>query len=282
MEKLTDWIGRTEVHSCTMDPWRAQALHATLDSKDAPPLGGDPLPPCWHWSYFLDSAPSRELGPDGHPARGGFLPPVPLPRRMWAGSRLEFFAALRIGAPARRVSSVVDVREKSGRSGRLCFVTVRHETFAGETADAALAIREEQDIVYREPARTASAAAIQTAPARAQWMRAWVLDAPRLFRYSALTFNSHRIHYDRDYATQVEGYPGLVVHGPLLATLMLEVVREQRAARQLRTFEFRALAPLFDDGGSVRACAIENDETVSVWVADDANALHMQGSATFY
>jgi len=275
--QLTDWIGRTETRSDVMDPWRAQALHATLDASDLAPAAGDALPPCWHWSYFLETAASRELGEDGHPARGGFLPPVPLPRRMWAGSRIEFLAPLPIGAAARKVSRVLDVTEKSGRSGRLCFVTVQHETFAG----AALAIREQQDIVYREPARGAPAVELRQAPAGARWSRSWSFDTPRLFRYSALTFNSHRIHYDRDYATQTEGYPGLVVHGPLLATLMLEVIREQLPMRRVAEFEFRALAPLFDDGKPMRACAMDDGEATTVWIADHGNVLHMQGKVSY-
>jgi 3-methylfumaryl-CoA hydratase len=271
MSSLTDWIGRATEQQCWLDPWRAQALHATLDAFDAPPDAGDELPPCWHWVYFLDAVPSRLLGSDGHPQRGDFLPPVPLPRRMWAGSRIEFLAPLRLGEVARRESRVAAVQEKSGRSGRLCFVTVAHHTYCG----GKLSIREEQDIVYRDAAGASSTVMPEPAPRDAQWRRDCALDPPRLFRYSALTFNSHRIHYDRDYATQQEGYPGLVVHGPLLATLMLEVVREQR--QRVRRFEYRALAPTFVDEGSVSAAAKAADRRVAVWIADRHNGVRMSG-----
>jgi 3-methylfumaryl-CoA hydratase len=276
VNKLTDWIGRTTESTCWLDPWRAQAMHATLDARDAPPRAGDALPACWHWLYFLDAAPSRELGTDGHPARGGFLPPVPLPRRMWAGSRLEFLAPVALGSTVRKVSRVVAVEEKAGRSGRLCFVTVEHETFAAVD----LAIRERQDIVYREASRESQQVRAEAAPSGANWERTWTLDAPRLFRYSALTFNSHRIHYDRNYAMNEEGYPGLVVQGPLLAMLMLELVRERWPARRIATFEFRALAPLFDDGKPVRVCAAAEAERVALWVADADGGLHTRGTVT--
>ncbi len=272
MVQLTDWIGRTEQTECWLDPWRAQALHASIDATDAPPATGDALPPCWHWCYFLESRASNELGADGHPSRGAFLPPVPLPRRMWAGSRLQFFVPLRLGASARKVSTVTAVSEKTGRAGALCFVTVRHEIFAGTT----LAIAEEQDIVYREPPQGGALRASDAPPA-AQWVRAWTMDPPRLFRYSAVTFNSHRIHYDRNYATQTEGYPGLVVHGPLLATLMLELVRQQWPDRPVHRFEFRALAPLFDDGEPISVRGSPDGDGASLWVSDAAGGLHMSG-----
>lgn len=276
MDRLTDWIGRTTESTCWLDPWRAQAMHATLDARDASPNAGDDLPACWQWLYFLEAAPSRELGSDGHPARGGFLPPVPLPRRMWAGSRLEIVAPLALGSTVRKVSRVVAVEEKAGRSGRLCFVTVEHETFSATD----LAIREQQDIVYREPSRESQVTRAEPAPLRAEWERAWILDTPRLFRYSALTFNSHRIHYDRNYAMNEEGYPGLVVQGPLLAMLMLEVVREHRPAHRIATFEFRALAPVFDDGKPVRVCGATSGGQVSLWVADENGGVHMRGTVT--
>ena len=276
MEKLTDWIGRATESACWLDPWRAQAMHATLDAGDASPREGDALPACWHWLYFLEDVPSHELGTDGHPARGGFLPPVPLPRRMWAGSRLEFLAPLVLGARARKVSRVVAVEEKTGRSGQLCFVTVEHDTFSGTN----LAVRERQDIVYREASRGGQPVRADAAPSGAQYERTWTLDTPRLFRYSALTFNSHRIHYDRNYAMVEEGYPGLVVQGPMLALMMLELLRERLPLRRLSSFEFRALAPLFDDGKPVQVCAATDADSATLWVADIDGGLHMRGAAT--
>lgn len=273
MTDLTDWVGRTIETSCWLDPWRAYAMHATLDATDAPPLEGAALPPCWHWAYFLDAAPSHELGPDGHPQRGGFLPPVPLPRRMWAGSRIEFFAPLVLGAAARKVSRVAAVEEKSGRSGRLCFVKVQHEIHV----PSGLAIREEQDIVYRDVQRSDAATVAQDATIDARWQQPWAFDAPRLFRYSALTFNSHRIHYDRDYVTREEGYPGLVVHGPLMATVMLELVRMRCPDRSIRQFDFRAIAPVFD-GQAIHAYGQPDGDRVELWIRGGSGIVHMRGS----
>jgi 3-methylfumaryl-CoA hydratase len=269
---LKEWIGRATELDCWIDPWRAQALHATLDAADAVPAGGAVLAPGWHWAYFLDTAPSKELGPDGHPRRGGFMPPVPLPRRMWAGSRLEFLAPLSLGESAKRVSRILSVEEKSGRSGRLCFVAVEHEIHGA----SGVAIREQQDIVYRDVA-TGGAPPVQPAPNDAQWTREWVFDAPRLFRYSAITFNSHRIHYDREYVTTEEGYPGLVVHGPLLATLMLELVRERQPGHAVRRFEFRAIAPVFD-AQRIEACGKPDGDRIDVWIRGASGSLHMRGN----
>jgi 3-methylfumaryl-CoA hydratase len=272
MTNLTDWIGRATELSCWIDPWRAQALHATLDSSEPVPTEGSGLPPGWHWTYFLDTTRSSQLGPDGHPRRGDFMPPVQLPRRMWAGSRLEFLAPLEVGESAKRLSRILAVEEKSGRSGRLCFVTVEHEI----RGRSGVAIREQQDIVYRDAA-IGGAPAPQPAPNEATWRREWSFDAPRLFRYSALTFNSHRIHYDREYATKEEGYPGLVVHGPLLATLMLELVREHHPNRPLRRFEFRAAAPVFEEQ-RVEACGKPDGDRIDVWIRGASGSLHQRGS----
>ena len=276
MTRLTDWIGRTAELACWLDPWRAQALHATLDAMDAVPEQGTAVWPGWHWAYFLDTAPSRELGTDGHPQRGGFMPPVPLPRRMWAGSRLEFLAPIALGEPVRRVSRVLGVEEKNGRSGALCFVTVEHEIHGGGDGKERVAIRELQDIVYRDFAPYGAAPPVQSAPLSAPWQREWCFDSARLFRYSALTFNSHKIHYDREYVTQQEGYPGLVVHGPLLATLMLELVRAQSPHRAVAKFEFRALAPVFD-GQTIQACGRPDGERIDLWIRSTSGAMHMRG-----
>jgi 3-methylfumaryl-CoA hydratase len=239
-EELKAWIGRTETLRDVVTPAPIRMLRATLDlpAEDAPAV----LPPLWHWLYFLPSARQSELGADGHPRRGGFLPPVPLPRRMWAGGQLEFFEPLRVGDAIVRTSTIDDVTVKSGRSGELCFVRVRHEV----ASPRALALREFHDIVYRpESVAGASAAVAQAAPASA-WSERVVPDDVLLFRYSALTFNGHRIHYDRRYVTDVEGYPGLIVHGPLLATLLAGLGARQFAGRTVRSFAFRAHKPVFD------------------------------------
>ena len=239
----TDWIGNTRTIEDYISPTPARLLQMTLDDTAAPLGNGDPLPPIWHWCYFSEAAPQSTLGPDGHAPRGGFLPPVSLPRRMFAGGRLTFPAPLRIGAPARQTAEIASVVEKEGRSGRLCFVTVRYAT----EQDGAVRIEEERDFVYREESSAPSApepVAPPDAPEGA-WSRTVTPDPVMLFRYSALTFNGHRIHYDRPYVTEVERYPGLIVHGPLIATLLLEVVRFNQE-RPVVAFSFRARAPLFD------------------------------------
>ena len=275
---LREWVGRTESGTDTVTTFPVAALSATLDRDDPPPRPGDALPPLWHWLYFLPLYRQSEAGPDGHMRRGGFLPPVPLPRRMWAGSRVQFRAALRVGEPIRRLSTVADVTHKSGRSGDLVFVVVRHEVSGPKD----LAIVEEHDIVYREPPREAESAA---APApreerAAPWERTVQPDPLLLFRYSALTFNGHRIHYDRSYVTEVEGYPGLVVHGPLLATLMLDLVRRQRPDAAVATFRFRALRPVFDTA-PFTVCGAPQGNEVALWVRGADGARAMDGHVTF-
>ena len=247
--RLQDWVGRQEAREDLLYPTPVQALAATLDQEPSPAPDGTPLPPLWHWLYFLPLHQARDIGPDGHARRGGFLPPVPLPRRMWAGSRFEFLSPLRVGDRVQRVSTIEAVQERQGRSGALVFVTVRHELTAAGEAEPAL--REWHDIVYREePAPGTPAPAAEPAPApdptRPHWQRRLVPDEVLLFRYSALTFNGHRIHYDRRHVTQTEGYPGLVVHGPLIATLLLDLLRRQQPEANLQSFSFKARHPCFD------------------------------------
>lgn len=237
------WIGRTEWVDDDMCPGQAQAAAATLDDTASALGSGAALPLLWHWFYFLPRAPQSRLGPDGHPERGGFLPPIPYPRRMFAGARLRLHRPLALGAPARREGVIRTVTTKSGRSGSLAFVTVGYSFFQGDV----LCLEEEQDIVYREPGPPvpAPAPAELPPPPAGAWSRVVAPDSRLLFRFSALTFNAHRIHYDRDYATREEGYPGLVVHGPLTAILLLELVR-RNASRPVAGFSFRGQAPLFD------------------------------------
>ncbi len=306
-ERLRDWIGRSEQREDLVTAQPVAALAATFDRADPPPRDGDELPPLWHWLYFLPQHRRSELGADGHAKLGGFLPPVPLPRRMWAGSRLEFHRPLHVGEPISRVSRIVDVTPKNGRSGQLVFVQVHHEI----SGPAGLAISEEQDIVYREAlvaaaasgagasaaavpaAAIAEAAATQSAaerkgdaPADPGWTREIDPDPVLLFRYSALTFNAHRIHYDRSWATDVEGYPGLVVHGPMIATLLLEHLRDRLAeqggaARRIRQFRFLARNPIFDSE-RFAVCAEVQDEpdTFRLWARKAGQVLCMDASAT--
>jgi 3-methylfumaryl-CoA hydratase len=243
------WIGRRESRSDTVTAAPLAGLAATLDRDDPAPQPGSEAPPLSHWLYGLPQAPQRELGDDGHPRRGGFLPPVPLPRRLWAGGRLVFHHALCVGDAIRRDSQVLSVNAKTGRSGPLVFVTVRHEIHNAR----GLALSEEHDIVYRglpspgrEPVDPAAAPPGPADAGEPPYSRRISPDPVLLFRYSALTFNGHRIHYDRRHCEQVEGYPGLVVHGPLQATLLADLLRRQHPQARLRRFDFTALRPLFD------------------------------------
>jgi len=274
---LRQWVNRTESKRDVIDARTAHALAATLD-YDMPLGDGSALPMLWHWAYFWHASPGAALGEDGHPKRGGFLPPVPLPRRMWAGGRLRFSAPLVVGAEATRTSRILDVNVKEGASGPLAFVTVAHEmAVAGQTV-----IWEEHDIVYRDnPQAGAAPVKAKQAPASAAWSRQIVPDPVLLFRYSALTFNGHRIHYDRSYATEVEHYPGLIVHGPLIATLLAELLRAHLPERRLAAFSFRAVGPLFDIAPfSVHGEPDANGCTVRLWAANAQGELVMQAEAT--
>ena len=275
LDGLKAWVGRrmSVDDSASLPP--VSSLSATLDRPDPEPKPGDALPPLWHWLYFLEAKPASELGPDGHPKRGGFLPPVPLPRRMWAGSRLSFLKPIPLSAAIRRDSEILKVEVKEGRTGTLVFVTVKHLIRANDT----VAVDEEHDIVYRNaPNPGDPAPQPKPAPADGSWSRGLVPDPVLLFRYSALTFNGHRIHYDHPYVTRVEGYPGLVVHGPLQATLMLDLVRRQRPDARVARFSFRALSPVFADR-KITVGGKPDGAKVALWVADDAGNLAMDGEA---
>lgn len=275
---LQNWIGRSETRHDRIGAERCVALQAALDSGDQPLCDGDALPPLWHWLYFWDIAPRSELGRDGHPALGGFLPPVGPARRMWAGSRVAFPGRLALGEPAQRVSTIASVAEKTGRSGRLVFVTVRHEISGAD----GLAVVDEHDIVYREDSgKGAAGRPGEAAPDTAVWRQAVEPDPTLLFRYSALTFNGHRIHYDRNYARDVEGYAGLVVHGPLLATLMVGLAGGAMPHRRVSRFEFRGHRPVVDTESFSVCGRPDGDDAVSVWVANGDGMLAMQGRTEF-
>jgi 3-methylfumaryl-CoA hydratase len=276
---LSDWIGRSEHRHDVIGVVPVQALHVTLDHPAASAAGpGAPLPPLWHWLSFLPMPRQSELGPDGHALRGGFLPPVPLPRRMWAGGRFEFRTPLRVGDAVARRSTIEQVAPKSGRSGPLVFVTVRHELHANGAEEPALV--EWHDIVYRAAKRPGDADPPPiAADTGAPWQRRLVPDDVLLFRYSALTFNGHRIHYDRRYVTEVEGYPGLVVHGPLIATLLLDLLRREAPAAELASFRFTALRPSFD-GRPLQLNGRRDGATVTLWAQDHDGWLTMRASAT--
>ena len=273
-EALAQWIGRTDTRRDTVTAAPLVALSALLDRDDSVPRNGDPAPPLAHWLYFLPAHKQSETGPDGHAIRGSFLPPVPLPRRMWAGSRLEFHRPLEVGRAIERLSTIRDIQLKEGRSGTLAFVTVRHEV-----SDAAgLLLTDEHDIVYRGEAPLA--AKPTPAPGGEQWRREIRPDPVLLFRYSAVTFNSHRIHYDHPYTTRVEGYPGLVVHGPLIATLLVDLLRRERPGMQLRSYRFRAHRPLFDTA-PFETCGLPDasNRSARLWTRDAEGALTMDAEA---
>ncbi len=280
---LQSWQGRTEILHDLITPAPLRALSATLDRDDASPMTGTELPPLWHWLFFLPHHRQSEIGPDGHAKRGGFLPPVPLPRRMWAGGRLHWHAPLRVGDEVRRVSTIASVTHKAGRTGDLLFVLVKHEVHNAH----GLCLTEEHDIVYRPAAQPGDAApaplpAAQQVQPGTVWLREVVPDDVLLFRYSALTFNGHRIHYDRQYVTQVEGYPGLVVHGPLIATLLVDLVR-RHSDRPMRRFEFKALRPTFEcaDQRHLRVSGQPDasGQHIRLWAQDHEGWLTMQANA---
>ena len=276
---LKEWVGRSESVSDIATATPYAALAAILDRPAERPPDGTPLPALWHWLYFLPLCRQSGIGPDGHAHRGGFLPPVPLPRRMWAGNQFEFQKPLRVGDAITRVSTIHDVTEKSGRTGRLIFVKVRHEI--RRRNDAEVALTEVHDIVYREAANKDDVAPPpRPAPARAAWERKWIADDVLLFRYSALTFNGHRIHYDRRYATEVEGYPGLVVHGPFIATLLLDLLRHQLPRAEVARYEFRAVRPTFDTHHFFVCGEPQRDgKTFHLWARDHEGWLTMDATA---
>jgi 3-methylfumaryl-CoA hydratase len=270
------WLGRTEQRGDAVTAAPLNAWAATLDRDDPEAQIGFDVPPLAHWLYFLPAARQSQIGPDGHPERGSFLPPIPLPRRMWAGGRLTFHHALQVGDDIVRTSRIASVDAKSGRSGALAFVTVRHEI----TNERGLAITEEHDIVYRDaPRADAPAAAPQLAPADETFARRIVPDPVLLFRFSALTFNGHRIHYDRRYVTEVEGYPGLIVHGPLIATLLVDLLRRERPDARVQRFGFTAKSPLFDLHAFDVCGRFDSDRHVALWARNHEGALAMQASA---
>ena len=264
MDDLQEWVGRTAESEDDLSLAHARGLVALLDRDPDALVAGYPLPEAWHWIYFRPVTPQSEVGEDGHAKRGGFLPPIALPRRMWVGGRIRFLGPLILGRPARRRSTILAIKTKSGRSGELVFLTVRHEI---ETA-AGPVIDEEQDLVYKSAPAPGDAPRAEPAPGDGAWSERVTTDPVTLFRFSALTFNGHRIHYDQPFATAVEGYPGLVVHGPLTALLLMDAAkrhREGRSGRPLR-FEYRAVSPLFS-GEEIEIAGSAPTGPTRVWAA---------------
>lgn len=273
LEILATWKGRTQTSSEVISAAYCQRLHETLDLPGNLE-DGDPLPPLWHFITHLSSVPLGQVGRDGHPQRGGFFPPVALPRRMWAGGRFTFVDDIHLGDEVTKTSTIDDVVMKSGRTGELCFVTVRHVLAVGGDER----IVEEQDLVYREdPDPAAPKPEPKPAPDDATWSHTIEPSEVMLFRYSALTFNGHRIHYDREYARNVEGYEGLVFHGPFTATLLAGLAAAELGP--LATFSFRAMSPLFDTAPFTIAGA-RNGDTAKLWAATPSGGLAMHAEAT--
>lgn len=279
LNHLQSWIGKTETLSDDITSAPVRGLSATLDRDDPAPLPGTVLPPLWHWLYFLPQHRQSDIGPDGHAKLGGFLPPVPLPRRMWAGGRLQWATQnpLRLGDAVRRISSIESVTHKAGRSGDLLFVLVKHDVHNTQ----GVALTEEHDIVYRAAAQTGDPAPPPVAAEKgAAWQREITPSDVLLFRYSALTFNGHRIHYDRQYVTEVEGYPGLIVHGPLIATLLVDLVRRQVPGAMIKSFSFKAVRPTFDlHSFKLNGQPSADGKTVRLWAEDHEGWLTMQATA---
>ena len=279
LDDIRSWIGRTQTVEDFVAPWPMRALSATLDEGDPDPELNTQVPPLWHWLYFLEAVRASKIGPDGHPERGDFLPPVPLPRRMWAGSRFSFDGEpLRVGDTVSRRSTIKSVEAKSGSTGEMVFVTVQHLI----SGPRGVAVIEDHDIVYREAAKPGEQARpAKPAPTNATWSKRVLPDEVLLFRFSALTFNGHRIHYDQPYVTGTEGYPGLIVHGPLLGMLQIELARRANPGRIASSFEFRALSPAFAGNPLTVGARTEADGAVTTWIANAQGGLAQQGKATF-
>ncbi len=277
IDHLKQWIGNTETVEETIAAAPLLQMRAMLDHKPEGISAGESVPPLWHWAYFLQPIRASELGRDGHAVLGEFMPPVPLPRRMWAGGQFTFNSALKVGEHARRQSTVRDVNVKQGRSGRLCFVEVEHCYFVEDD----LRFGEIHNIVYRD-AKTLVEEDIRppAAPQDAQWSREVIPNSTLLFRYSALTFNGHRIHYDLDFCRNQEGYPGLVFHGPLTATLLLELAMEENPGRQVSSYKFRAISPLYDNAEFTLNGRMQ-DGSASMWATNTNGQLAMQSLVSF-
>jgi 3-methylfumaryl-CoA hydratase len=279
-EHLEQWIDHTQTESERLDRWPVSGLMAALDMPPEQwPDEGDPLPATAHWNYFVPRARQSKIASDGHPEKGDFLPPVPLPRRMWAGSRIRYEAPMPIGAQVTRTARIKTVTTKEGRSGLLAFVTVEN-TYV---CDGQTALIEEQDLVYRDnPPADAPAPTPRPAPDNPQWSQPIHTDEALLFRFSAVTFNAHRIHYDQPYVTHEEGYPGLIVHGQLVATFLLQAWQAANPGRTIKRFDFKAMSPVFC-GTSLLAEGRHDEEPgrSHLWARATDGGLHLQADVTW-
>ena len=278
LDHLRQWIGRTSEASDIVTAQLVKGLRATLFQEIGEPKPGEAAPFTVHWCLAQPVFAMSMLSADGHPTRGGFVPPVPLPRRMWAGGELQFFDPLRVGDDTTRKSRISDVAVKTGSTGQLCFVSVEHEV----TTPRGTAIRERQDIVYRgmESTQSATPAKATSPPPAAKHRETHMADPVLLFRYSALTFNGHRIHYDRDYVTKVEGYPRLIFHGPLQAAFIVELAAKLHGGTPPKKFSYRGVQPLFE-GAEFSVNASDNGAGLELWTANSTGQPTMKGTATW-
>ena len=286
-EQVQQWIGKTRKSEATISLGIAERMQASLNRKSTFSLG-DSLPPAWHWLYFHEAVAADDLGIEGHEALGHFMPPVDFgvgfgapaaPRRMWAGGRLQFLAPLSLGDSVQRVSRIHSIAHKEGRSGNLVFVTVEHRLYRKQhgSFSNSPAIIEEQDIVYRDPSQQANNNAAQRPTNEAEFSTPYQPDPILLFRYSALTFNAHRIHYDGDFCREVEGYPNLVVHGPLIATLLLDLFYHRFPEKAISSFSYRSHSPLF----LPEAFSVNGKADGSAWAANAAGGLAMSATVGY-
>lgn len=264
----------SQIETVQIDPLRVRAMHAALGMSGPPPTVGDALPHFWHWGQFWDIFSPDKLGRDGHSKVGDFIPDMGLPRRMWAGGTLEFRHPLVVGQTAERSSRIAQSTRKTGKTGPLAFVTVNHEM----RMDGRLCVAEQQDLVYRQdPTPSDPKPVPPMAPTDETNRRRYEVTTTDLFRYSALTFNGHRIHYDLEYAQKIECYPGLIVHGPLLAQRMIELAQELLGG--INQFSFRAVSPIFHFE-AFEICAKSADSELDMWVRGPDGRLAMTGKAT--
>jgi 3-methylfumaryl-CoA hydratase len=271
---LQSWIGREQSDSEVLSPTLVRQFNATFDRTSGAETG-DEAPLLSHFCLGQPIVPMAEIGRDGHPSLGGFLPPVPLPRRMWAGGALTFHGPIRIGDEVARRSTITDVQLKTGRSGSLCFVVVQHDV----SANGKTVIAERQDIVYRDIPASGHTKAEPPAAAEGQDSRTLTPHPTLLFRYSAITFNGHRIHYDKPFCTELEGYPGLVVHGPMQATMLCQYAADLRGTAP-RTFSFRSLSPIFDNA-NFTLNASPDDSALNLWTARKGGPVSMEARAVW-
>ena len=273
--KILEWINKTTEVEDTIRLQPANFMEATLNRP--PKLKeGDNLPPLWHWIYFLEAKPESDLGRDAHPKKGDFLPPIHLPRRMWAGGRFTFCNDLIIGEKAKKITTIRKIVEKEGSAGPLCFITLEHKIYSKEE----ISIIEEQDLVYLQDQQGSKSLPLaQNNPERPDFSQEIHPSEILLFRYSALTFNGHRIHYDLDYARNVEGYDGLVFHGPLTATLLLDLALKEKN-KPIKKYSFRGTAPLSNLDCFWIEGKSENDSTI-LWARRKDGVVAMKAKAEF-